>query len=102
MVTVEAEASVISADAVSESNCVRQPFSCSDGGLVTDKPDSPHLQIPKIKAEVLCCVADNDDKSDPAAKDKLKEGLRGGSPEGYRRGFRWLQPRVDRSWQPSL
>ena len=43
------------------------------GGLVTDKPDSPHLLIPKMKAEVLCAVADNDDKRDPAAKDKLKE-----------------------------
>jgi len=43
------------------------------GGLVTDKPDSPHLLIPKMKAEVLCCVANNDDKRDPAAKDKLKE-----------------------------
>ncbi len=41
-------------------------------GLVTDKPDSPHLLIPKMKAEVLCAVADNDDKRDPAAKDTLK------------------------------
>ena len=45
------------------------------GGLVTDKPDSPSLLIPKMKAEVLCCVADNDDKRDPAAKDKLKEAF---------------------------
>jgi len=45
------------------------------GGLVTDKPDSPHLLIPQMKAEVLCCVADNDDKRDPAAKDKLKEAF---------------------------
>ena len=45
------------------------------GGLVTDKPDSPHLMIPQMKAEVLCCVADNDDKRDPAAKDKLKEAF---------------------------
>lgn len=45
------------------------------GGLVTDKSDSPHLLIPKMKAEVLCCVADNDDKRDPAAKDKLKEAF---------------------------
>jgi carboxymethylenebutenolidase len=43
------------------------------GGLVSDKPDSPHLLIPQMKAEVLCCVAANDDKRDPAAKDKLKE-----------------------------
>ena len=42
------------------------------GGLVTDKPDSPHLLIPKMKAEVLCAVADNDDKREPAAKDTLK------------------------------
>jgi carboxymethylenebutenolidase len=45
------------------------------GGLVTDKPDSPHLLIPQMKAEVLCCVADNDDKRDPAAKEKLKEAF---------------------------
>jgi carboxymethylenebutenolidase len=42
------------------------------GGLVTDKPDSPHLLIPKMKAEVLCAVADNDDKREPAAKETLK------------------------------
>src|SRR4029078_4121346 len=33
------------------------------GGLVTDKPDSPHLLIPQMKAEVLCCVSANDHKS---------------------------------------
>jgi carboxymethylenebutenolidase len=45
------------------------------GGLVSDKPDSPHLLIPKMKAEVLCAVADNDDQRDPTAKDKLKEAF---------------------------
>ncbi len=45
------------------------------GGLVTDKPDSPHLLILQMKAEVLCCLADNDDKRDPAAKDKLNESF---------------------------
>jgi carboxymethylenebutenolidase len=45
------------------------------GGLVTDKPDSPSAMIPKMKAEVLCCVAANDDKTQPDAKDKLKEGF---------------------------
>ena len=45
------------------------------GGLVTDKPDSPHLLIPKMKAEVLCCVAANDDQRDPKAKDVLKESF---------------------------
>src|SRR5271155_3076138 len=45
------------------------------GGLVTDKPGSPSLLIPKMKSQVLCCVADNDDKRDPTAKDKLKEAF---------------------------
>lgn len=45
------------------------------GGLVSDKPDSPHLMISKMKAEVICAVADNDDKRDPTAKDKLKEAF---------------------------
>jgi len=45
------------------------------GGLVTDKPDSPHLMIPKMKAEVYSAVADNDDQRDPTAKDKLKEAF---------------------------
>ena len=45
------------------------------GGLVTDKPDSPHLLIPKMKAEVLCCVAANDDQRDPAAKETLKKAF---------------------------
>ena len=45
------------------------------GGLVTDKPDSPHLLIPKMKAEMLCAVADNDDKREPTAKDTLKEAF---------------------------
>jgi carboxymethylenebutenolidase len=31
--------------------------------------------IPQMKAEVLCCVADNDDKRDPAAKDTLKQAF---------------------------
>jgi carboxymethylenebutenolidase len=45
------------------------------GGLVTEKPDSPHLMIPQMKAEMLCCVADNDDKRDPSAKDTLKQAF---------------------------
>lgn len=42
------------------------------GGLITDKPDSPHLLIPQMKATVYCAVADNDDKREPASKDTLK------------------------------
>jgi carboxymethylenebutenolidase len=43
------------------------------GGLVTDKPDSPHLLVPKMKAHYLFAIAENDDKSQPEAKTVLKE-----------------------------
>ncbi len=42
------------------------------GGLVTAKPDSPHLLIPKIAAESYLAVAANDDAREPTAKDVLK------------------------------
>jgi len=45
------------------------------GGLVTDKPDSPHLLAPKIKARMYFGIASNDDKQQPDAKDKLKESF---------------------------
>ncbi len=45
------------------------------GGLVTAKPDSPHLLAPAIKASMLCAVARNDDARDPAAKDTLRKAL---------------------------
>jgi carboxymethylenebutenolidase len=45
------------------------------GGLVTDKPDSPHLLAPKIKGRVLLAIAQNDDQKQPDAKDKLKEAF---------------------------
>jgi carboxymethylenebutenolidase len=45
------------------------------GGLVNDKPDSPHLLAPKIKARMYFGVASNDDARQPDAKDKLKEAF---------------------------
>ena len=45
------------------------------GGLVTDKPDSPHLLAPKIKARMYFGIASNDDQRQPDAKDKLKESF---------------------------
>jgi len=45
------------------------------GGLVTDKPDSPHLLAPKIKARMYFAIASNDDQRQPDAKDKLKEAF---------------------------
>ena len=46
------------------------------GGLVTDKPDSPHLLIPKMKAHFLVAIAENDDQREPNAKDVLRDSFR--------------------------
>jgi carboxymethylenebutenolidase len=45
------------------------------GGLVTDKPDSPHLLASKIQARMYFGIASNDDARQPDAKDKLKEAF---------------------------
>ena len=43
------------------------------GGLVTDQPNSPHLQASKTKAQFLIAVAANDDQRAPTEKDVLKD-----------------------------
>jgi len=43
------------------------------GGLVTNTPNSPHLQASKTKAQFLIEIADNDDKRSPNDKTALKE-----------------------------
>lgn len=45
------------------------------GGLVTDKPDSPHLLIPTMKAHFLIAIAENDDMRQPDAKTVLKDAF---------------------------
>lgn len=45
------------------------------GGLVTDKPDSPHLLIAQMKAHFLIAIAENDDSQQPGAKDTLREAF---------------------------
>ena len=45
------------------------------GFLVTDKPDSPHLLAPRIKARLYFAIASDDDAREPAVKDKLKEAF---------------------------
>src|SRR5450631_3648992 len=45
------------------------------GALVTDKPDSPHLLIPQMKAHCLIAIAENDDKREPEAKHVLRESF---------------------------
>jgi len=45
------------------------------GGLVTDKPESPHLLASKIKARMYFGIPSNDDMRQPDAKDKLREAF---------------------------
>lgn len=45
------------------------------GGLVTDKPDSPHLLVPKMKAHYLFAIAENDDQRQPDVKDVLRQAF---------------------------
>ncbi len=43
------------------------------GGLVTDMPNSPHLEAAKSKAQFLIAIAANDDMRAPKDKEVLKE-----------------------------
>ena len=43
------------------------------GGLVTNQPNSPHLQAARSKAQFLICIAANDDARSPNDKTVLKE-----------------------------
>ncbi len=45
------------------------------GFLVTDKPNSPHLLAPQIKARLYFAIAADDDKREPQVKEKLKEAF---------------------------
>ncbi len=45
------------------------------GGLVTDKPTSPHLLAPKIKARMYFAIAASDDTKQPEAKDELRKAF---------------------------
>lgn len=43
------------------------------GGLVTDQPNSPHLEAAKTKAQFLIAIAANDDARSPKDKDIMKD-----------------------------
>lgn len=46
------------------------------GGLVTDKPDSPHLLLARTNASYLFAIAQNDDARAPGDKDTLRAAAR--------------------------
>lgn len=65
-------------------------------GLVTDKPDSPHLLIPKTNAVFLVLQAQNDDATQPKVKDDLKAAFaaagKQATVEVYHANHGWCVP----------
>jgi len=51
---------------------VRAGATFHGGGMATDKPDSPHLRAPQMKASFLIAVAENDDAKNPQEKELLR------------------------------
>jgi carboxymethylenebutenolidase len=45
------------------------------GGLVSERPDSPHTLVPRMKARLYVAIASNDDARQPAAKDALRKAF---------------------------
>jgi len=54
---------------------IRAGASFHGGGLATDKPDSPHLLVPKMKASFLFAVAENDDQRNPNEKELVRKAF---------------------------
>lgn len=55
---------------------VKAAASCHGGGLVTDKPDSPHRMLQR-GTRYLFAIAQNDDAKQPTAKDELRKAAEG-------------------------
>jgi len=66
------------------------------GGLVTEQPNSPHLQASKTKAQFLIAIASNDDARSPNEKNVLKETFENGKLpaeiEVYSGAHGWCPP----------
>jgi carboxymethylenebutenolidase len=62
-------------------------------GLVSDKPDSPHLLVARTNATFLVCQAQNDDAAQPDVKEKLRQAFaaagRPATVEVYRANHGW-------------
>jgi len=83
-------------------------------GLVTDKPESPHLLIPRTRARYLVAQARNDDAQKPETKDALKAAFaaagRPATVEVYPADHGWCVPggqtydvaQAERAWAALL
>ena len=84
------------------------------GGLATDRPDSPHRLISKMKAQFLIAIAENDDQRDPEAKETLKKAFDEANLQAeievYPAGHGWCPPdtrvhnfeQAERAWARML
>ena len=65
-------------------------------GLVTDKPNSPHLLIPETRATYLVAQAQNDDAQKPSTKEALRAAFaavkRSATVEVYPANHGWCVP----------
>lgn len=81
------------------------------GGLVTDKPSSPHLMIPKMDVRYHVAIAANDHEKQPEAEGILREAFKAaGQPatvevyEGANHGWCmpdspvYNEPQAERAW----
>ena len=75
---------------------IRAMGSFHGGGLVAKTADSPHLLIPKMKAQVVCAVAKNDDAGAPGDKETLKAAFEAAKVpakvEVYNANDGWCEP----------
>jgi carboxymethylenebutenolidase len=89
---------------------IKAAASFHGGGLVTDKPDSPHLLFAKSQAGFLIAIARNDDARAPTDKDALraaaKESGKSVEVEVYNADHGWCtldapvydKAEADRAW----
>ena len=75
---------------------IRAAASFHGGGLVTDKPDSPHRLLSGTRASYLFAIARNDDARAPAEKDTLRAAAaaagRSAEVEVYPADHGWCVP----------
>lgn len=93
---------------------VKAAASFHGGGLVTDKPDSPHRLLASTQASFLFAIARNDDERSPGDKESLKTAATAaGRPaeiEVYPADHGWCVPdspvydqvQADRAWERLL
>lgn len=93
---------------------IRAVASFHGGGLVTKEAGSPHLLIPKTKASFLVAIAQNDDRSQPEAKNVMKSvftaAKRPAVVEVYPADHGWCvagsqaynEPAAERAWRELL